>query len=270
MVGAHAAGQVGASGDRGLPLPYDGREEFLVPRLHGDVHGTGGEVEGADGVAAQDGGLPDGQVVLVVGAAELAVGEPASASAVDEECRLVEVALFAGRSGQFDEGGLDLGVSAYAVDAAAAEGGAHVIGGPLGDLRELALATGADLSHARLDQVAVAVQLVAPFEVAVAGLPAGAAEGGVEVAVGFLGGGDRLGDRVGAGACPGHRFEQLVDVGVGELPSPPLLHGRAEVAGPADAFHPVAAVVEGGGGVDLPAPGPEAAGDPDLVEAERP
>lgn len=195
------------------------------------------------------------------------------------------VALLPRQSGQFHQGHLDLRVTADALDATPAEGRAHVVGRAPGDLRQLALASGAGLGHARLHEIAVAVQLVAPFEVAVAGLLTRAAEGGVEVAVRLLSRCDGLGERGdlgvqrGAGALPGglpcHGFEQLVDVGVGELAAPPVpvdpaLGGGPEVAGPADAFHPVAAVSECGGRVDVAASGPEASGDPDLVETEWP
>ena len=64
-----------------------------------------------------------------------------------------------------------------------------------GDLRQLALAAGPGLGDARLDQEPVAVQFVTPFEVAVARLLSGVAEGGVRVAVRFLGGCDGLGER---------------------------------------------------------------------------
>jgi hypothetical protein len=278
VVRAHPAGQIGPPGDCGLPLPYDGGEQGVVAGLHGHVDGAGREVEGADGVAAQYSGPADGQVVLEVGAAELDVGEGAVAAPVDEQRGLVEIALLPCQPGEFHQGRLDLRVSADARVAARAEEGADVVGGPAGDLHQLALAPGAGLGDTRLDEVPMTVEFVAPFEVAVAGLLTGAAEGGVQIAVRGLGGGDHVGEcgdlRIVGTALPRHGFEQLVDLGVGELPAPPVavdpaLGGGPEVAGPALAFHPVAAVSERRGRVGVAAPGPETPGDPHLVEAER-
>ena len=118
--------------------------------------------------------------------------------------------------------------------------------------------------HPGLDEVAVAVELVPPFEVGVAV----AAPPGVEVAVVFLGGGHdpgQGGQRLVPG--PGHGLQQLVDLRVAELPAPARLLA-AEVADPAFAFHPLQAVGDRDLAVQRDPVAPEAGQRPHGVEAE--
>ena len=187
---AHPAGQVGAPGDRRLPLPDHGAEQLVVAGLDGDVDGAGREVHRPHGVAAEHGCLADRHVVLKVRLPELDLAERAAAPALDEPRRLVEVALVAGFAGQLDEPELDLRMAADPLDAAVGERLAHVVGDARRDGDELVVTRCAPPGHRRLQQMAVVVQLVAPLEVAVARRLAGPPEHRVEVAVRFLGRGD--------------------------------------------------------------------------------
>ncbi len=286
VVRAHAAGEVGAAGDRVLPLRDQRREQFLVPLLHCDVKGPCGQVPGPHGMPAEHRRLAHGHVVLVVGAAELDVAQCAVAAALHEQRGLREVALVAGDAAELDEGRLDLGVPAHRLDTAGPEHLADEVGGPLGDLDEPVVGArpGARPRDRGLQQVADAVELVAPLQVRPALPLTGPAELRVEVAVRLLRGRDPRDDGpepslepriVGAADLPGHGLEVLVDLGVGELP--PSASGRklarrreVEVRDPALAFEPVLDVRERRGRVDLLALRPEAARDRDLVQSERP
>jgi hypothetical protein len=222
----------------------------------------------------------DRLVVLEVLPAEVRFRQCAVATPVDEQDGLVEVALLAGGPGQLDERHLDLRVPADAGPSGRAERVADVVGGAAGDGEQVAVGAGPGVRDRGLQQVAGAVELVAVGEVAVARLLAGAAERGVEVAVGCLGRRDEVDqlDQVGvavlvAGAArvPGHGLHELVDLGVGELPAAPDPHatgGLREVAGPAELVHPRAAVVDRRVAVDLLARAPEAADQVDLAETE--
>ena len=130
----------------------------------------------------------------------------------------------------------------------------------LRDGDELVVARRAQPGDGRLHQMSVVVQLVSPFEVAVARPLAGPTEHGVEVAVGLLGRGDhrrQLAEalvgvgRAGAPDLPRHRLHQLVDVGVGEhhafvVPGDRALGGAAEIVDPPEPLHPAVAVGERG------------------------
>nr|BFE72794.1 hypothetical protein GCM10020092_060950 [Actinoplanes digitatis] len=172
---------------------------------------------------------------------------------------------------------------ADARDAVRAEDVADVVGGAHRHVDELVGAERPGPGHARLDEVAEGVELVAPLQVAVAGPLAGPAEVGVQVAVGLLRGGDPAHDRpvagvelevAGAAELPGHRLQQLVDLGVGELAAAPgagqaAVAGGVEVAEPAGAFQPVLDVRQRGGAVDVLPALPEAGAQGDLPQAER-
>ena len=186
MVRSHAAGEVRAAGDRGLPLRDDRREQLVVAGLDRDVDGTGGEVQRPHGVTAEHGRLADRHVVLEVRLAEADLAERAPAAPVDEQRGLVEVALLTRHAGQLDQAQLDLGVTADALDPAGTERRAHVVGGAARDLDERVVARRPRSRDAGLEQVAEVVQLVAPLEVAVARLLARSPEHRVEVAVGLL------------------------------------------------------------------------------------
>src|SRR4029079_4128859 len=110
-----------------------------------------------------------------------------------------------------------------------AEFPADVVGGAARDGAEVVLAVRAQARGTGLDEVAVAVQLVAPREVAVATRLSGPAEVGVEVAVGLLRRGQPrapVGDRARGERVPRPRgfpracLERLVELRVGELAAP--------------------------------------------------
>ena len=260
-------------------------EQLVVAGLDGDVDGPGGEVHRPHGMAAEHGGVADRDVVLEVRLPERDLAERPRAAPLDEQRRLIEVALLSGRGGRARR------ARARPRDARQPARSHHrrtcrTRGRrPAGRCRR----TSSDPAvlrprHRRLEQVAVVVQLVAPLEVAVARRLAGAPEHGVEVAVGLLRRGDHrrqlaeaaLGvGRPGAADLPGHRLHQLVDVGVGEHHPLVVAGDRAvgcvrEVGRPAEPLHPALAVRQRGLAVDLLAPRPLATGDLDLAEAERP
>lgn len=284
MVRAHASGQVGAAGQRGVVLPLGDLEQTRVVCLDGDVDGGRGEVEGADGVTDQHVGVPVGLVVLIVRAAPLDVGEDIVAAAVDEEPRLLEVAGIAGLAGEFGKRDLDLGVSADLLVRPVRELGDDVVGGPQRHAHDAAFSMpSADPGDGGLDQVAVAVQLVAPLEVGVARLLARVVEVRVEIAVLALHGLDhrpealdlRVQLRVpGAAHLPRHRLDQLVDVRVGELASVAVLGDGAvervdEVVDPTDLRLPLQGVRDDRVDVELLTLAPEATVDRDQVDPDR-
>ena len=281
VVRALAAGHVGAARDSVLPLSCEGGEQLVVSPLDGDVDGTGREVVGAHGVAAQDVGLAHRHVVLVVGAAVLDVGERAAAAALDEERGLPPVAVVARDARQLDEGGLDLGVAAEGLVAVLAEHLADEVGGATGHLEQSVVGTrpGACPRDGGLEEVPEAVELVPPLQVGPARRLPGPSEGRVQIAVRLLGRGDPRDDRaepllergVGIGPAdpselPGHGLQVLVDLGVRELPAASTLgqpSGRrqVEVAEPALPLEPARDVRESRRAVDSLAIRPEPARD---------
>ena len=147
--------------------------------------------------------LANRDVVLKVGATPVDVGQGLMPAAIDEQLRLLQVPLFTGQPGEFDQAELDLGMAADAFDSTGAEGLTHMVGGPLRDLDEQIAPPGPRPGHRRLEHVPVAVQLMAPLQVAIAIRLAGTPEHCVEVAVTLLGRGDD----------PGQRDETLLGVG---------------------------------------------------------
>ncbi len=212
------------------------------------------------------------------------VGQGLVAPPVDEQGRLMQVALFAGEPGQFDQAELDLRVTPDPLDPTATECGTHVIRGTSRHLDEFVAPRGAGPGHGGLDHVTEAVELVSPLEIAVSGWLARAPEHRVQVAIGLLCRGDDLGQlseqtigRGGTGTAtlPRRRLHQLVDVGVGEhhavsIAGKPALGRRDEVAHPSQTVHPLVTVLQSCRRVDLLATRPEAARDLDLVGAQRP
>ena len=228
VVRAHAPGEVGPAGQRRERLGHDRPEQLVVAGLQGEVGRAGGEVESADGVTGHHRGLADGLVVLVVLRAELDVAQDAVAPPVDEPTRTVEVAALPGEPVELDERDLDLGVAVDALDAVRSERLADVVRVADREPDELVLAVRPGTGDRRLDEVAGAVQLVAPLQVGVPVPLARAAPHGVEVAVGLLHRSDPRDQRPEAGVhrgvpgaadLPGHGLHELVDVGVGELPA---------------------------------------------------
>ena len=149
---------------------------------------------------AEDRGLAHRHVVLVVLAR---VGERVPPVPFDEQPGLLQVARLAGGAGEFGQRDFDLGVAADPLDAAGAEDLADVVGGAAREPDEVVLAVRAQAGDTGLDEVSVAVELVAPFKVGVARCLAGVAEHGVEVAVVLLGGGDPCGEPGELGFQPG-------------------------------------------------------------------
>ena len=230
-------------------------------------------------------GPADRHVVLEVGAAERhpVLAQGAVPSAVEEDPRLLDVALLPQRPAQLHQAHLDLRMPAQARRRVGTERGAHVVGGPPGDVHQLVRARGPQPGHRGLQQVPRAVQLVPRLQVAVPGLLSHVPVTGVQIAVGVLGAAHARGEPAhgvvhlsppGAPVLPGQRLQQLVDLGVGEAPARPVAPGRTpgdavEVGQPARPLHPVLAVVERGGGVGVLHRGPEAGPEVDLAEPER-
>jgi hypothetical protein len=210
------------------------------------------------------------------------VAEEAPPAPLDEQPRLLQIALLAGGARQLGERRLDLGMPTDPGAAVGAELAADVVGRLPRHRHQPVLAVGAQPRHRRLDEVAVAVQLVPVLQVAVAHARSLVAEAGVEVAVRLLGGRDQPGqldDRPlgGVGArpagLPAERLQQLVDLGVGELPAAAVgerapVGGHAEVLHPARPRHPGSAVVDDHLAAELLPVRPEARLQPDLADAE--
>ena len=234
-------------------------------------------------MAAQHGGLVDGLVVLEVLLAELDLPEQATAAQIQEAGRQSGVPRLVQRAAELHERGLHLGMPAHGIASALAEDLAQMVRDPHCGCGEVIRAGGAQARDRRLEHVARAVQLVPPLEVRVARLLALMAEARVEVAVALLRRRDHGGELLeaafhvritGAPDLPGHRFHQLVHVGVGELPAlahcgdGPLDHGR-EVAHPTQLFHPGLGVRNGGECIALEVGRPRTTGDCHRVESER-
>ena len=168
VVRALPAGHVGAALDGRRPTGGRARcSSAVVAGLDGDVGRARREVVRAHRVAAQHVGVAHGDVVLVVRATPLDVAQRASAVALDEEARLLEVARLAERPAELRQPDLDLGVAADALDAALAEHLAHEVGRAARDVDEAVVGVGprAHPGDGRLEQVPEAVQLVPPLEV---------------------------------------------------------------------------------------------------------
>src|SRR5699024_4907540 len=136
--------------------------------LDREVGGTCSEVERAYGVPLDRRCLPDGDTVgevrrLVAKARQVAVTAP-----VDEEARQLQGMIPAGLAIQLDERHLDLGMAGDALVASHTEDGDEMIQHSEGDVEQGRLARAARLGDSGLEQVAIAVQLVVPGEIAVA------------------------------------------------------------------------------------------------------
>jgi hypothetical protein len=244
-------------------------------------------------VAGDGGGLADRQVVLPVGGAEAPLAEQPLAPQLQHPGGQGQVAAVAGDPGQLDQGHLDAGVAVHPLPAGGPELLVDPVGGPDGDLEQPVVAQSPVPGHGRLDQMAGAVELVAPGEVGVRPPPGHDLDVAVEVAVGTLGGGhqpDRLvGGRLkgrvrGPPELPARRLQPLVDVGVQEREGRPRGVGGGPVAAAVPGLGPggqpevvegpgppqlVEAVGEGVLAVDPLALGQEAAGEPGPRGTER-
>ena len=167
--GPHPARDIGAAGDRGRPLVLQRLEQAVVVALDRDVDRGRRQIEGPHRVPAQHGRVAHGDVVLEVLAAEVDVAEGAVAAALEEELRLVEVALLAGEPGELGEPDLDAGMAADPVARVRAELMADMVGDPSPDRDQRVVETGGPAARdGRLQQMAVVVELVPPLEVGVA------------------------------------------------------------------------------------------------------
>ena len=179
---AHAAGQVRAAGDRPLPLALDRPQQLGVAGLDRDVDRAARQVEGPHGVAAERLGLADRHVVL-----EVRRGRA--------RCRPAPAARGARRTAAPAPGSAPRRSPGTARPAPSRSPDARIprLAGP--NASQTWSAARRDTSMKRssptraqardrgLDQVAVAVELVAPLEVGVAVRAPSMAEAGVEVAV---------------------------------------------------------------------------------------
>jgi hypothetical protein len=260
-----------------LPLPDDRLQQLVVAGLDRDVDRAARQVQRAHRVPAERARLPQRQLVLVVRAAALAVGERRAPAPLDEPAGLLEVALLAGDAVELDERHLDLRMPAHALVAAVPERLAHVVGGAPRDLGQPVLPAGPQPRDRGLDEVAVAVELVPPLEVAVAMLAPAVAEARVQVPVLLLRARRLLGDladhRVEPGVAaaaglPRHRLDELVDVGVREFAAA-LAVRVAEVLDPAEPPLPAEAVRNDRFRVQPLALAPEAALELDFVDPQR-
>ena len=137
------------------------------------------------------------------------------------------MAAVAGQAVELDEGELDLLVAVVAALLAGvgAEGGADVGDIALEDVEEAAAAGGEEVGDAAFEEVAEVVELVVVAEVGPALVGLAAEIPGVEVAVGRLGAGEVVGDRLdlrldvgvaAVGEGVGGGLDPLADVGVPE------------------------------------------------------
>ena len=137
------------------------------------------------------------------------------------------MAAVAGQAVELDEGELDLLVAVVAalLAGAGAEGGADVGDVALEDVEEAAAAGGEEVGDAAFEEVAEVVELVVVAEVGPALVGLAAEVPGVEIAVGRLGAGEVVGDRLdlrldvgvaAVGEGVGGGLDPLADVGVPE------------------------------------------------------
>jgi len=143
---------------------------------------------------------------------------------VDHPGGQVQVRTPAGLPVQLDQRRLDLGMPADAVLAVRAEPLDEQVGEPGGDLDQISIRPGTVGRNRRLDEVAGAVELVAPAQVPPTVDRVVELVPGVEVAVAALRGAEQLGRVVDERlqrvrpARPGRGLERLVDVRVSEPP----------------------------------------------------
>src|SRR6185437_6758496 len=124
--------------------------------------------------------------------------EQAASETVDEVAGQVEIAPLPRLAVQLDQRGLDLRMAVDAVDRLSAvgrtEGRVDVVGETPGNGQQLLAAGGAVVCDSGLDQVAGAVQFVAPPQIGEGASALAGLEPGVEVSVGLLGVGDEADD----------------------------------------------------------------------------
>ena len=183
-----------------IPKRVDGAHQRAVAGQCGDIRHAGVEIARADRVTDSFGLLDDRDVVLAVGAKDLAAQVTAS-SHVDEELCEVEVARVACGAVELAQADLDFLVTRHALEliGGRAEGLVDQIGAFAGHIEQRAFAGDGEMGCRRLVQMADVVKFMAGGQVAPA-LFAGHAvreaqrARGVEIAVRLLRGG-HLGDQ---------------------------------------------------------------------------
>ncbi len=199
---ADAAGQVQLARNQVLPDAPAGGTHGLVTGDRGDVGHAGIHVDGADRVAHRLGLFDHLQVRLVVGQPArvgLLAGRIRTWTAlVEQEFGEAEVRLLTGHAIQPDQRHLRDLVPRPRRPLAGPEGGDEEIGSLDGHVQQGALAGGEVMRDRRFEEMAQVVELVAVVALEHPALGAGPAmrvlridrAGGVEVAVGLLGGRD--------------------------------------------------------------------------------
>ena len=225
MAAADAPGQVHPGLDHVIPAPAHGVEQLPVAELGRRVDHAAVEVHLAHGVPGDRGRLADREVVLPVGGPHVRLADEAPAAQLQHPGAELEVPPIAGRAIQLDERHLDLGMPVDAVATRRAELALDRLDGAQRDVEQPVVGEGAVPRDGGLDQVADAVQLVAPGEVLVFGARGDDLDVGVEVAVRALRrthrvdrfvGGRGEGRVVLAAELPADRLEPLVRVRIEE------------------------------------------------------
>lgn len=175
-----------------------------------------------------------------------------------------EVTLLAGVAVQLHQCGLDLGVAGDAVFLPWAEASIDEVDEGQCEIQQVGATCGAGEGDAGLQPVTEHVQLMGPVQLGELPLRVHALDPGVQVAAGILHAGDESDHlvepgvmRAGAGAAdlPGDRFDDLVQVRVGEDEAPVgslgLAEQPAEVVEHAGGLQLCDAVRDGLGGVEL-------------------
>ena len=221
VAAADPPGQVHPGLDHVVPAPAHGIEQLLVAELGGRVDRTAVEVHLAHRVAGNRRRLSNREVVLPVGAPHVRFPDQAPAAQLEHPDAELEVPPIAGRPIQLDERHLDLGVPVDAVATRRAELALDRLDGAQRDVEQPVVGEGAVPRDGGLDQVADAVQLVAPGKVPVFGAGRDDLDVGVEVAVRALRRAHRVDGLVGRRSeggvvapaeLPACRFEPLVRV----------------------------------------------------------
>ena len=241
---ADAAGDVHLISDDVLPQPLHGVDVPRIAVKRGQIGHRTVEVQKTDRVTDRLRLLGDRQVVLAILAEEpVRLG---LSVLVDEEPGQLQVAVFAGRPPELDQGQLDLFMPGHGVPLAGPEDGVDVIGEPAGHVEKRPLVRGAEMGDRGLEHVPGTVQFVRVLQVGPALVRFLHREPRIHVTVRLLRAGDEVDDLVQPrfellvgmrDERVGHAFEHLVDVGiVKDVPGERrLVHagGLREVANPA-------------------------------------
>ncbi len=225
VAAADAPGQVHPGLDHVVPAPAHRVEQLPVTELGRSVDRAAVEVHLAHGVAGDCGRLADREMVLPVGGPHVRFADETPAAQLQHPGAELEMPPIAGRSIQLDERHFDLGMPVDAVATRRAELALDRLDGAQRDVEQSVVGEGAVPRDGGLDQVADAVELVAPGEVLVFGARGDDLDVGVEVAVRALRRSHRVDRLVGgrgegrvvfAAELPADRLEPLVRVRIEE------------------------------------------------------